>query len=247
MIWIATLLHLAHAEPETVHVHGKLMDIMHKGQIGTVVNTEIYSDTANVYGLGAVSELDGEILIWDSKTYVSQERDGQVIITEPTTVNATLLVTTEVDSWNKIKIPKNIQSPSDLDQFIQETLQKSAHPLEGPLPFQIRGTFNTVDWHVIHWPDDDTEHTHEKHVTSGAHGSRENIKGTILGFYSQNHTGVFTHHTTNNHMHFIDHQQTLMGHVDGLQMGKRMKLWIPRFPILPHNPHTEPVQEASQH
>lgn len=247
MIWIASFLSLAHAEPETIHVHGRLMDIMHQGQIGTVVNTEIYSNTAHVYGLGAVSELDGEILIWDSKTYVSQERNGQVIITEPTTVNATLLVTTEVDSWDTIKIPKNIQTPADLDQFIQETLQNSSHPLEGPLPFQVRGTFNTVDWHVIHWPEGDTEHTHEKHVTSGAHGSSERIKGSILGFYSQNHTGVFTHHTTNLHMHFIDNQQTLIGHVDDLRMGKRLTLWIPKSTIPLHNPHTGPVQEDSQH
>lgn len=218
---------LVHAEP--VQVHGRLMDIMHQGKIDTVVSLDSYADTKHLYGLGAVSKLDGEILVLDSKVYVSRERDGETIVTIEPEVDATLLVTSEVKKWRKIKVPSTIQSSEQLDQFIQEQVKKHNLPADGPLPFQLVGTFDTLGWHVIHWSIGDTEHTHDKHVTSGAHGTHNEVAGTIVGFYSTKHTGVFTHHTTNLHMHFLQEDKQLMGHVDAIGLGDGMVLRLPKL------------------
>ena len=42
---------------------------------------------------------------------------------------------------------------------------------------------------------------------------------TILGFYSQNHQGLFTHHDAFTHMHVRNADGTAMGHVDYLESG----------------------------
>ena len=224
-----TLSAFAQESDDTVHVHGRLMDIMHQGKIDTVVSLDSYADTKHLYGLGAVSKLDGEILVLDSKVYVSRERDGQTVVTVEPEVDATLFVASEVKKWRKVKIPSTVQSSEELDTFIQAQVKKYNLPADGPLPFQITGTFDTLGWHVIHWPIGDTEHTHEKHVTSGAHGTKNGVDGTIVGFYSTKHTGVFTHHTTNLHMHFLQSDKQLMGHVDAVKLGDRMVLRLPKL------------------
>ena len=71
------------------------------------------------------------------------------------------------------------------------------------------------------------EHSHEKHVTSGPHGTMEHQEIEILGFYSNSHHAVFTHHTTNMHMHFLLPDGTNAGHIDDIDLGQGMKLMLP--------------------
>ena len=49
----------------------------------------------------------------------------------------------------------------------------------------------------------------------------------ILGFYSEAHKGVFTHHDSNLHMHFKTETVNLAGHVDYIFLGSNMTLKLP--------------------
>lgn len=84
-----------------------------------------------------------------------------------------------------------------------------------------------MKWHVIDWKEGDAEHTHEKHRNSGLNGTliRESVE--ILGFYSGRHHGLFTHHTTNMHLHMKNSEGTIVGHVDGLTLKQGMELKLP--------------------
>jgi alpha-acetolactate decarboxylase len=95
-------------------------------------------------------------------------------------------------------------------------------------PFMITGVLKAVDWHVIDWPDGDTVHTHEKHKSSGLSGTMEEAEVTIVGFYSSKHHAIFTHHTTNMHMHVINKDHTIAGHVDNLTLGPGAMLRLPK-------------------
>ena len=99
--------------------------------------------------------------------------------------------------------------------------------MEEPFPFLIEGTPESFDWHVINWPEGDTEHSHEKHIKSGLNGSIESTPVEMLGFYSNAHHAIFTHHTTNMHIHVKTTDNSLAGHVDGLTLGTGMILKIP--------------------
>jgi len=91
----------------------------------------------------------------------------------------------------------------------------------------IEGTANSFDWHVIDWKVGDKEHSHEKHKTSGLHGTINDRQVELLGFYSNAHHTIFTHHTTNMHIHVRTTDNKLAGHVDDLTLGKRMILKLP--------------------
>ena len=85
-----------------------------------------------------------------------------------------------------------------------------------------------MDWHVINWKDGDTEHSHEKHITSGLNGTIKNQEATLLGFYSNSHHAIFTHHTTNMHIHMKLNNSEIAGHVDELILGQNMILKLPK-------------------
>ena len=49
----------------------------------------------------------------------------------------------------------------------------------------------------------------------------------MLGFYSDSHHAIFTHHTTNMHMHVKTDNNEIAGHVDALVLGEGMILKLP--------------------
>ena len=49
----------------------------------------------------------------------------------------------------------------------------------------------------------------------------------MLGFYSNSHHAIFTHHTTNMHIHVKTVDNKIAGHVDGLTLEKGMTLKLP--------------------
>jgi acetolactate decarboxylase len=49
----------------------------------------------------------------------------------------------------------------------------------------------------------------------------------MLGFYSNAHHAIFTHHMTNMHIHVKTTDNKIAGHVDDLTLGKGMILKLP--------------------
>jgi hypothetical protein len=59
------------------------------------------------------------------------------------------------------------------------------------------------------------------------HYNYQNEDAEIIGFFSTEHKGVFTHHDSFLHMHLITKDESKMGHLDELKIGK-MKLYLPK-------------------
>jgi len=49
----------------------------------------------------------------------------------------------------------------------------------------------------------------------------------ILGFYSKHHKAIFTHHTTNVHMHFLTNDKKISGHIDEISFDGNQQLFFP--------------------
>ena len=143
---------------------------------------------------------------------------------------ATLLVYAAVEEWNRIPNPLAVVNREHLDQYIQQAAVDSKVDANRPFPFLIEGTVQSLEWHVINWKDGDTEHSHEKHIRSGLFGKIENEAMEVLGFYSNSHHAIFTHHTTNMHMHIKTSDGELAGHIDDLTLGAGMVLKLPANP-----------------
>jgi acetolactate decarboxylase len=202
--------------------------MMHKGDISAKISLSELKDKPNLYALGAVENLKGEIQVFDGEPLIAFASKGKLSFDTSFDKKATLLVYTQVPEWKELTISNTITSYEQLETFIRESAEKNGLDVEEPFPFLISGKAKSLDWHVIDWKEGDAEHTHKKHIESGPHGTLTDTDIEILGFYSNKHHAIFTHHSTNMHLHFITKDRSIAGHLDGLELGRNMFLKLPR-------------------
>jgi acetolactate decarboxylase len=212
-----------------VEYKGALKNIMHKGDISAKANLLDFKETNHFYAIGAFENLKGEIQIFDSKPFNTTVVEGGLAFDNSFNKKATLLVYVSVDKWKTINIPDSLSTYEQLEKYIERAAKENQINMDEPFPFLIEGSAKSFDWHVIDWKDGDTEHSHEKHKTSGLNGTLKDKQVEMLGFYSNAHHAIFTHHTTNMHLHVIATDKKVAGHVDGLTLGKEMILKLPQI------------------
>lgn len=205
---------------------GALRTIM-SGNIQQVISLDTLSKKKHLYALGAVNNLKGEIQVFDSKPSNSFIVDNRLQIKDSYNIKASLLVYAEVKEWDSFKI-ENSKTKSNLEDQIFELATNSGINTDEPFPFLLEGAVASLDWHVINWKDGDTIHNHKKHKESGLNGTLTNKRVQIIGFYSTKHKAVFTHHTTNMHMHFKTDDTTIAGHIDDLILNQTIILKLPK-------------------
>ena len=213
----------------TVDIHGALKNIMHKGDLSAKINLNDLSGQEHLYALGAVADLKGEVLVLDGKPFISSVEYRSLQLDTTFNQSATLLVSSSVPSWSSLRIPNHVKSTEELEKYVEEQAAQLGIDVEKPFPFRIKGIAEYVGWHVIDCLDGDTVHSHQKHVNSGLHGTKYNEELEVLGFYSRHHHRIFTHHTTNMHMHFLSANGYLAGHADDLRLGSGMVLYLPNI------------------
>lgn len=192
---------------------------MHLGDItGNISLNEAI--TKHTYGLGALEGLKGEILILDNQPIISKVVDNQIHISNSTETKASLLVYSYVDEWKSIKVPDSVRKMKDIEELLGNYANSE------PFSFIIEGKVKDLSWHVIDWVDGDNIHTPEKHQNSGLKGVLNTRRVIILGFFSRKHQGVFTHHSSNMHIHFVTDDKTISGHVDDVEMTDDFKIEI---------------------
>ncbi|UKN01095.1 acetolactate decarboxylase [Paracrocinitomix mangrovi] len=206
---------------------GELKKIMHKNDISAHAKLSDFNGESHLYALGAVEGLKGEILILDGVPYISSVNGDSLKIDNSFDYNASLLVYASIEEWHEKDIPDDVKTYADLEEFVAFQAELSGINMNKPFPFMLKGVADTLNWHVINWPEGDTIHTHEKHVSSGLNGTFTSIDTEILGFYSDSHHGIFTHHSTNMHLHFLSDDKKRSGHLDDLYLGSEVKLLLP--------------------
>ena len=207
---------------------GALRSIM-SGNLNATASLDSLNSKPNLYAIGALENLNGELQVFDGESFNSIVKDSKVVIDPAFDQKAALLVYAQVPDWEVIEIAPGLQTrKTALEEFIRKTAVGRGISIEKPFLFLLEGKVTSLDWHVIDWPEGDTEHTHQKHKDSGLNGTMENKKITIIGFFSLHHKAVFTHHTTNVHMHFKTDDGLLAGHVDDVRVGNNMILKLPR-------------------
>lgn len=212
-----------------VEYKGALKNMMRKGDISAKANLMDYKDVANLYALGAFENLKGEIQIFNSAPFNTSVVNGILTFDKSYNQKATLLVYASVSKWNSIKIPDSIITNKQLENYIEIAAKEQHLKVDEPFPFLIEGIAKSFNWHVINWKDGDTEHSHQKHINSGLHSTIKDSEVTILGFYSDSHHAIFTHHTTNMHMHVKTSNNKIAGHLDAITLGENMVLKLPRI------------------
>ena len=67
-------------ENPKVEIYGALFEMMHQGNLSTRIDLNSLEGKKHTYGLGALTDLKGEILIMDSNVFISSETNNVILI-----------------------------------------------------------------------------------------------------------------------------------------------------------------------
>lgn len=178
-----------------------------------------------MYGLGPLDSLTGEVTIIDGQIFVSTVKDGQPVVQQVEQMKAPFFVLAEVPHWNKSILKNEIQSLTGIEAY----LLMAYHIYQKPFAFQIKGTFDSLTYHIQNRvggsPVANPFDMHQDQASYTLH----QVSGTLIGFYSPSHEGYFTHKGNKIHVHFLSDDKLHMGHLDKLWIGDHeISLFLPR-------------------
>ena len=178
------------------------------------------------YVLGSMDDLAGEIQIFNGQDFSSIVDGDSVIIGANNKMGAAFVVYAQVKNWKNISIPLSVTNTEALIGFFEYN-EESELNVEKPFMFIIEGNVEQLDWHVLTPSMTDSVVSTKDHKHHAKSGSLVDQDVEVLGVYSKDHEGIFTHHGIPVHMHFRTLDGTLAGHVDDLELGPEMNLKIP--------------------
>ncbi len=213
--------------PETypdITIVGAMKNVMWKGALEGTIHLDTISNKKGLYGLGPESFLTGELLIHNGKSYVSRVTSDSTMVVEKTfDVSAPFFVHATVHEWDTIPLPNIIKTMKDLETFIDT----KTTDYKRPFAFRLNGNVTQASLHVQNLPKGSTVSSPDEAHQGQVNYTLENETVDIVGFFSTEHKGVFTHHDSFAHMHIITKEERMMGHLDAIAIEK-MTLYLPR-------------------
>jgi acetolactate decarboxylase len=211
------------SSPPEVKTAGEMKNIMQKGDLSAHIALDTLLTTTHIYGLGPAEGIKGELMILDSKAYWCKVENGITKTSFDNSSKAAMLVYCRVPDWKSIAITGSIKDYASLEKTIEKLAVAHGQTLDKPFPFIIRGDISVASWHVIDWREGAT-HTFDNHKQFAVNGSTMNESVTLLGFYSNKHHGIFTHHSTNMHVHIMDGKSSVVGHLEEFSSRSSLQL-----------------------
>lgn len=222
----------SHAQREaeaSVRHFGELRAIIHEGRTGPSVRLADVVPGPNAFGIGALSELRGEVTVVDDVVWTAIPRDdgtADVRTGEAADEAAALFVVANVARWRQVPIDADI--PNDgLDAAIEQLAAAAGVDTAQPFAVRIEGPLAGLRWHVVDGSKLSPGAGHDEIMRTSVHGEEESATGTLVGFFSTKHQGVFTHQGANTHFHVVVADRNLMGHVDGVDVRRGATLYVP--------------------
>jgi acetolactate decarboxylase len=208
----------------TVRVFGQLRKIMHQGDLSAAVSLDTLRLSSTTFGLGVAEGLKGEIIILAGKTYRSFVEGDRIITKEESDTRAGMLVFADLRGSRESFEATEIRSIEDLERSLKDISAKNG--LTGPFPFIIKTGKAIVGYHIIDWQDG-IPHTPSSHKRFAKMGIYDNEEVVIVGFYSDQHQGIFTPHASPVHMHVFNATKNIVGHVDSISFTETVEISIP--------------------
>ena len=206
-----------------IKIVGAMKNVMWKGKLGKSIDLDTISGKTGLYGLGPVSYLTGELLINNGKSYVSKVTSDLTMTVEKTfNTFAPFFVYGNVTEWNEMDLPADVKSIQDLEKFIDD----KTTDFKRPFAFKLIGQVSSAIIHIQNLPEGTTVSSPDEAHQGQTNYNLENEDAEIIGFFSTEHKGVFTHHDSYLHMHLITKDESKMGHLDEMEMGQ-MQLYLP--------------------
>jgi acetolactate decarboxylase len=206
---------------------GAQRDTVMNGRPTAAIDLRSLAKRPNLYGIGPIEELRGEVTIIDSRPSLARMRsDGNVQVTENYDTGAPFLVWAEVPAWRTIPIPTGVRSFTDIETFVPRAAATLGLAPQLPLPFLIHGREQLVEFHILNRIGNQP-HNAEQHKKIQIRFELKLAEVIIVGFHSTSHHGVFTAMDSSIHMHFQTPNNIMSGHIQMLELGSNTSLSLP--------------------
>lgn len=207
-----------------VKIVGEMKNVLWKGQLYGNINLDTIANKTNLYGLGPVEYLSGEILIIDGKSYKSTvTSDTTMNVEETYDIKAPFFGYANISKWKEQALPDSIQTIQQLELYLDKTTKSAPRPFM----FKLSGTVEQATIHIVNLPKGSK-------ISSPAEAHKGQIsyklkdeQVDIIGFFSTEHKAILTHHDTFLHMHLVTTDRQKMGHLDEVLFKKgTIKLYL---------------------
>jgi acetolactate decarboxylase len=208
-----------------VRITGALMNVMRKGELFGTINLDTISNKEHLYGLGPVEYLKGECLIVDGTSYRSTvAADGSIKMEETFKTKAPFFVYTNIDKWKEVLLPDSVQTIPQLESFLDLSTKNHSRPFA----FRLTATLESGEIHIVNLPAGTAVHSPEDAHQNQLTDKLKKQSVELVGFFSTEHEGVFTHHDNFVHIHLLTTDRKKMGHVENMMIKKgTARLYIP--------------------
>jgi acetolactate decarboxylase len=208
-----------------VKIVGQMKNVMWKGQLYGNINLDTITEKTNLYGLGPVEYLAGEILIIDGKSYKSiVTSDSTMKVEETYKIKAPFFGFATISKWTEQNLPDSVQTIQQLELYLDNITKSSPRPFM----FKISGTVEQATIHIVNLPKGSEVSSPDEAHKGQKNYELKNEQSEIIGFFSTEHKAILTHHDTYLHMHLITKDRQKMGHLDKVLFKKgTMKLNLP--------------------
>ena len=219
---------------------GSQKSIFDTGKAEAKVPLTALSGAQDFFGVGAVAGLDGEITVFKGKPYVTKVRGNSYTMDHSAAHTATFAVWTRQAEWTEQAVPAEVKSYLDIQNFVKERAAAAGIDINQPFPFQLSGAPKEVKWHINVDQTEGKQITKELFAKSKASYVINDTPMDIIGFYSENHPGVFISAyvpaisassgiKNTIHIHLITRDGNSAGHIDSLVLGTGMMLRLPKI------------------
>lgn len=208
-------IHSCNSKPDhtnsSIVITSAMKDVMWKGELSGKIKMDTVTSTKGIYGVGPLEGLRGEITIMDSEVYVSTvAEDGRPAVRIDPKVTAPFFVRAQITTWDTLPPPSHIKTINDLDNYLNE----SVSVVERPSVFLLSGTIKSGKYHIQNLPPGTKVSNPDEAHSGQVKYDITNMRVDIVGFFSTDHKGIFTHHDSNVHLHVISQDRKHMGHLD---------------------------------
>lgn len=203
------------ARPIMVNSKGSIQE-MYKDNAAAKIHLSALQGQEHIYGIGPLSGLRGELMLFDSVPFESRINKGRLQLKSDYDESAAFLVWSCVPRWRKVSVPSSVTSLELLEMWLSSLSGQMGAPLPTRYPFIIKGRFDRIAWHVMNLKDDGKALTPEKHQAAKFHGQSRHIKAELLGFYAPADAGYLVPARRAVHIHFhgIGADADTMAHVE---------------------------------
>ncbi len=214
-----------------ITAYGNFKKMKHTGDASGKVVLSSFSHLKGIYGVGALANLRGEILIWNGKVLVTPG-ESETGSTRPDTSGdqATLLVTARVKEWVEVQIPHDM-TQREFERFVIDSAKLTRMNINRPFPFILSGEVTDYTWHVITGlaKHHDGGAQHQQGHANNRSFSGLKTTGRLIGFYSaEKLEGVISHPGERFHVHYADDDFRTSGHLDSFGIGGESVLLLPK-------------------